>query len=345
MLYKSRMRKIVLGLVILVAIGLLVAYSMFFSDSVKLNEKSKLIYIHSGWSFEQVDQMLEEKHLISHPWGFRIFARYKKYNEAVIPGRYRIQNGMSNAQLINMLVKGKQEQENISLHNIIWKGDLAGIVGSKMESDSAKFMEALNNATFLKQFGVNPTNVLAIFIPGTYKMYWTDSPEMFIAQMDSNYKRFWTKENRIKAAKAGLSPMQVTILASIVQAEQCLHMDEKPIIAGLYINRIKKGIPLQSDPTLVYARGDFSIQRVRDGDKLQDSPYNTYKHVGLPPGPINMPEPSSIDAVLNYDENDYLYMCAQADGTGRHHFSKTLEEQNKYAALYREYLNKRQIER
>jgi UPF0755 protein len=327
------------------AIGLVISYSLFFSSSVKLQEKSKLIYIHTGWNIEQVEQMLSEKHIISHSLGFKIFAKYKHYDDGVIPGRYRVMNGMSNAELVNMLVKGHQEQESISLHNIIFKGDLAGIMGSKMESDSAKVMEALNNGPFLKQFGVNPTNVLAIFIPGTYKMYWTDSPEMFITQMDSNYKKFWSKERRAKAAKAGLSPMQVTILASIVQGEQCLHMDEKPIIAGLYINRLKRNMPLQSDPTLVYARGDFSIQRVLEGDKQLDSPYNTYKHVGLPPGPINMPEPSSIDAVLDYNVNDYLYMCAEADGSGRTHFCKTLEEQNKYAVKYREYLNKRQISR
>jgi len=327
------------------AIGLAVAYQLFFSAGVKIAEKSKLIYIHTGWNFDQVKQMLEEKHIISHALGFSIFSKYKKYDEAIIPGRYRVLNGMTNAELVNMLVKGKQEPVSISLHNIIFKGDLAGIIGSKMESDSATVMESLNNASYLKQFGVNPTNVLAIFIPGTYKMYWTDSPEMFITQMDSNYKKFWTKENRIKASKAGLSPMQVTILASIVQAEQCLYMDEKPIIAGLYINRLKRGMPLQSDPTLVYARGDFSIKRVREGDKEVESPYNTYKHVGLPPGPINMPEPSSIDAVLNYNVNDYIYMVAEADGSGRHHFSKTLDEQNKFAAKYREYLNKKQIER
>ena len=324
---------------------LFVAYRLFFSPGVTIDEKSKLIYIHSGWNFAQVEQMLEEKHIINHKLGFRLFAMYKKYDEAVLPGRYRVLNGMSNAELVNMLYRGKQEPVSISLHNIIFKGDLAGIIGSKMESDSAEVMKSLNNGPFLKQFGVTPTNVMAIFIPGTYKMYWTDSPEMFIVQMDSNYKKFWTKENREKAAAAGLNPMQVTILASIVQAEQCLYMDEKPIIAGLYINRLKRGMPLQSDPTLVYARGDFSIERVREGDKEQDSPYNTYKHIGLPPGPINMPEPSSIEAVLNYNVNDYLYMCAEADGSGRHHFSTTLAEQNKYAAKYKEYLNKRQIER
>ncbi len=339
------MRKIVLGIVILMAIGLVVTYSLFFGPSVKLDKKSELIYIHTGWNFNQVQQMLKEKHIINSSFGFRLFAKYKKFDDAVIPGRYRVMNGMSNAELINMLVKGKQEPVSISLHNIIFKGDLAGIVGSKMESDSATVMTALNNGPFLKQFGVTPTNVLAIFIPGTYKMYWTDSPEIFIAQMDSNYKKFWTPERRAKAAKAGLSRMQVTILASIVQAEQCLHMDEKPIIAGLYINRLKRGMALQSDPTLVYARGDFSIARVLNGDKAQDSPYNTYKHVGLPPGPINMPEPSSIEAVLDYNMNNYLYMCAESDGTGRHHFSTTLDEQNKYAAKYREYLNKHQIER
>lgn len=339
------MKKLFIGLFCIAIVGVAVAYTLFFAPNVKLEEKSKLIYIHTGWNFAQVEQMLKEKHIISQAIGFKLFAEYKKYDEGVLPGRYRVMNGMSNAQLVNMLQSGRQEQESISLHNIILKGDLAGIVGSKMESDSAQVMACLNNGPFLKQFGVNPTNVFAIFIPGTYKMYWTDSPEMFLTQMDSAYKKFWNKERRVKAAAAGLSPLQVTILASIVQAEQSRYIDEKPVIAGLYINRLRMGMPLQSDPTLVYARGDFSIERVREGDKELDSPYNTYKHAGLPPGPINMPEPSSIDAVLNYDKNNYLYMVAEADGSGRHHFSSTLAEQNKYAAKYRKYLNKRGVER
>lgn len=339
------MKKVLIGLLFIVVAGLAISYKLLFSAAVKLDEKSKLIYIHTGWDFNQVEQMLVEKRILAHPLGFRLFSMYKKYDEAVFPGRYRVMNNMNNAELVNMLLNGRQEPVNISLHNIVLKGDLAGIIGSKMESDSAQAMSSLNNGPFLKQFGVNPTNVLALFIPGTYKMYWTDSPEMFITQMDSNYKKFWTKERRMEAAKAGLSPMQVSILASIIQAEQSRYIDEKPIIAGLYINRLKRGMPLQSDPTLVYARGDFSIARVREGDKELDSPYNTYKHSGLPPGPINMPEPSSIDAVLNYNPNDYLYMCAEADGSDRHHFSKTLEEQNKYAAKYRQYLDRKRIER
>jgi len=339
------MKRLFIGILLLSAVGAGVGYELFFASNIKLDEKSKLIYIHTGWNFAQVKQMLEEKHIIEHTIGFDLFSKYKKYDESVLPGRYRVINRMSNAELVNMLLSGKQEQESISLHNIIFKGDLAGIVGSKMESDSTQVMASLNNGPFLKQFGVNPTNVLVIFIPGTYKMYWTDSPEMFITQMDSAYKKFWTKERKRKAADGGLTPLQVTILASIVQSEQSLYIDEKPIIAGLYINRLRMGMPLQSDPTLVYARGDFSIERVREGDKEQDSPYNTYKHSGLPPGPINMPEPSSIDAVLNYAKSNYLYMVAEADGSGRHHFSSTLAEQNKYAAKYRQYLNKRQIER
>lgn len=339
------MKKLLFGIICMVLVALAAAYTLFFSPNVKLDEKSKLIYIHTGWNFEQVEEMLTQKHILHHTLGFRLFSQYKKYNIAVLPGRYRVMNGMSNAALVNMLLNGRQEQESISLHNIILKGDLAGIISSKMESDSAQIMASLNDAAFLKQFGVNPTNVLAIFIPGTYKMYWTDSPEMFITQMDSNYKKFWTPENRQKAAAAGLTPMQVSILASIVQAEQCRFIDEKSIIAGLYINRLKIGMPLQSDPTLIYARGDFSIERVREGDKELDSPYNTYKHTGLPPGPINMPEPSSIDAVLNYTPSHYLYMVAEADGSGRHHFSATLAEQNIYAAKYRQYLDKKQIER
>lgn len=339
------MRRLFFGILLLALIGTGIGYELVFASNIKLEEKSKLIYIHTGWSFTQVKQMLQEKHIIEHAIGFELFSKYKKYDEAVLPGRYRVINGMSNAALVNMLLSGKQEQESISLHNIVFKGDLAGIVGSKTESDSTQVMSCLNNGPFLKQFGVNPTNVLVIFVPGTYKMYWTDSPEMFVTQMDTAYKRFWTKERREKALEAGLSPLQVTILASIVQAEQSRYMDEKPVIAGLYINRLRIGMPLQSDPTLVYARGNFSIERVREGDKEQDSPYNTYKRSGLPPGPINMPEPSSIDAVLNYDKSNYLYMVAEADGSGRHHFSSTLAEQNKYAAKYRQYLNKRGIER
>jgi UPF0755 protein len=184
---------------------------------------------------------------------------------------------------------------------------------------------------------------LSIFIPNTYQFYWNTSAEQFMERMAKEYKAFWTDERKAKAKKIGLSQTEVAVLASIVQAEQSRHHDEKPVIAGLYINRLKKGMRLESDPTLVYAHGDFSIKRVLNVHKEIDSPYNTYRNSGLPPGPINLPEISSLDAVLNYKSHEYIFMCAKEDFSGYHNFSKTYQQHCIYANKYREALNKRKI--
>ena len=326
-------------------IGAYTFYRFFYSHNVHLEDKSKLIYIHTGWDFDQVLTMLEDKKIVTHPKSFAFVAGVKGYKDHVIPGRYRAVNGMSNTQLVNMLASGKQEPETISLFNIRTKYDLTGILANKIEEDSNDVVKHFNDSKYVKKFGFNTENFLAMFIPGSYSLLWTDPSDKFINQMHDNYEAFWTAERRKDASAEGLSPMQVSILASIVQAEQSLYNDEKKVIAGLYINRLHMGMPLQSDPTLIFARNDFSILRVREGDKRVESPYNTYQHTGLPPGPINMPDASSIDAVLHYDKNNYVYMCAESDFSGRHHFCKTLKEQNEYAAKYRKALNERQITR
>ena len=287
--------------------------------------------------------MLEDKHIVTHIKAFNMVAGIKGYKDHVLPGRYRVINGMSNVQLVNLLGSGKQEPETMSLFNIRTKYDLAGILANKMEEDSLDVVKHFTDSKYIKKFGFNTDNFLAMFLPGTYSLLWTDPSDRFINEMHTKYEAFWTPERRKAATDEGLSPLQVSILASIVQAEQSLYNDEKQVIAGLYINRLRIGMPLQSDPTLVYSRGDFSIMRVREGDKKVESAYNTYTHTGLPPGPINMPDVSSIDAVLHYDKNDYLYMCAESDFSGRHHFCKTLKEQNEYAEKYRKALNTRQI--
>lgn len=343
--FKQKALAFLLVITILGGTGLYIFYRFFYSHDIHLDDKSKLIYIHTGWDFDQVEQMLEDKHIISHPKSFALVSGIKGYKNHIIPGRYRVVNGMSNTQLVNLLASGRQEPETINLYNIRTKYDLVGILANKIEEDSMQVVKHFNDNHYLKELGFNRDNIIAMFLPGSYDLLWTDPSDKFIKHMHDNYEAFWTADRRKQASAAGLSPLQVSILASIVQAEQSVSNDEKRVIAGLYINRLRIGMPLQSDPTLIFARNDFSIMRVREGDKHVQSPYNTYEHTGLPPGPINMPDESSIDAVLNYDKNDYLYMCAEADFSGRHHFCKTLKEQTEYADKYRKALNARQISR
>jgi len=332
-----------LVLCVISGIGLYIFYRAFYYPGIRFAEKSRFMYIHTGWQFEDVMDMLESKKIIKNPQAFRILAGIKKYKTHIKPGKYRLLNGMNNMQLVNLLMSGRQEPESISIHNIRTVEELAGILGSKIESDSTDIIKAITDKQTLKKYGFNLANISAMFIPGTYSILWTDTPVEFIGEMHTDYENFWTDERRKLAEAIPLTPLQVSVLASIVQAEQSLYDGEKPVIAGLYINRLKKNIPLQSDPTLVFARGDFSIMRVREGDKKVESLYNTYMHTGLPPGPINMPEPSSLDAVLHYQKSDYIYMCAEADFSGRHHFTASFKEQEECAIKYRKALNARGI--
>lgn len=334
-------------LIVGVAIGIAayIFYRAFYYPSIRFSEKSRIVYIHTGWNISDVENMLEKKHIIRSSRSFMFLARIKHYSGHIKPGRYRILNRMNNMQLVNLLNSGKQEPETVSIHNIRTIQELAGLMANKIEADSVTILKAITDKQTMKKYGFNLQTISAMFIPGTYPLLWTDTPEDFITEMHTDYENFWTPERRKLAAAIPLTPLQVSTLASIVQAEQSVYEDEKPIIAGLYINRLKKNIPLQCDPTLIFARGDFSILRVRAGDKEIDSPYNTYMHTGLPPGPINMPEPSSLDAVLHYTKSDYLYMCAEADLSGRTHFTSSFKEQQEYATKYQEALNKRGIER
>jgi len=341
----KKFKSVLLIVAVVGGIFLYVFYRFFYYGNVQIEEKSKLIYVHTGWTFDQVAQMLEDKKIVKNIKGFTLVAGIKGYKDHIIPGRYRVVNRMSNLQLVNLLASGKQEPENMSLFNIRTKYDLAGIIANKIEEDSNEVVKHFNDAKYVKQFGFNTDNFLAMFLPGTYQLWWTDASDRIINQMHDKYEAFWTEERRKEARETGLSPLQVSILASIVQAEQSQYYDEKQAIAGLYINRLHADMPLQSDPTLIYVRGDFSIVRVREGDKHIESPYNTYMHTGLPPGPINMPDASSIDAVLHYQKSDYIYFCAEADFSGRHHFSKTLKEQNEYAEKYHKALDAKEINR
>ena len=332
-------------LIVLTGAGISI-YWLFKKPNVFIEGKrSEIIYIPTGSAFEDVLNVLYENNIVKNHATFEWFAERKKYRNNVKPGRYRILAGMSNNELINLLRSGMQEPVNVTFHTIRTKDQLVTKVCSKLEADSGEFRDKLSDNDYLSRYGFARENVIAFFIPNTYQFNWNTSVDEFMHRMANEYKKFWNAERKQKQKATGLTQSEVMTLASIVQAEQWRFNDEKKTIAGLYINRIKKGMPLQSDPTLIFAKGDFTVNRVLNEDMKIDSPYNTYRHTGLPPGPICLPEISSIDAVLNYEKTDYLYMCAKEDLSGRHNFAVTLDQHNIYAAKFRQALNKRNIMR
>lgn len=346
---KSFLKKILVSFLILLLLGLAgggyFAYKVIYQPNVFLEEKkSRIIYIPTGSTFVDVGNILSSKGIIVNRMTFEMLAKRKKYDLQVKPGKYRILARMNNNALINLLRLGLQEPVRITFNGIRTKEQIISRVSNRIEADSAALTDLLNDQDFLlKKYGLRSDNVLTMFIPNSYEFYWNTSAEDFLDRIAKDYKAFWTASRKAQANEIGLSQTEVSILASIVQAEQSRFNEEKPIIAGLYINRLRKKMPLQSDPTLIYAIGDFTINRVLNGHKEIDSPYNTYKNIGLPPGPICLPEISSLDAVLNYDKNDYIYMCAKDDFSCKHNFAQTLFQHNIYAQKYRKALDRNNI--
>lgn len=288
-----------------------------------------------------ISYLLDEA-VLSDTVSFNWVAKQKSFSKPKA-GKYLIKDGMSNNELINLLRSGAQSPVKLTFNSIRTRSDLAGRVSKQLELDSVDLLHVLTSSEVSSKYGFNKTTFVSMFIPNTYEFYWTTSTDEFVKRMAQEYKTFWNENRMTKARALNLSQSEVCILASIVQAEQLEHPDERPRIAGLYINRLRKGMPLQSDPTLIFAIGDFSIKRVLNKHKQINSNYNTYKRKGLPPGPINLPEISSIDAVLNYEQHNYLYMCAKPDFSSYHNFSQTLRQHNVYANQYRRELNKRKI--
>lgn len=244
---------------------------------------------------------------------------------------------MTNLDAVRMLNNGRQAPIRLTFNTFRLKSDLANYIGSKMAFSSQEFLVALDNPEIINRYGFNNENSMCLFIPNTYDLYWTVGAEKFLARMYDEYQKFWTEERREKAKLLGLTYKEVSVLASIVE-EETHKDDEKSCVAGVYLNRLKKGMKLQADPTIKFALGDFALKRVTN--LSVDSPYNTYRFKGLPPGPINNPSVSSIDAVLNAQSHDYLFFCARPDLTGYHDFSKTFDEHVNYAQTYRGRISK-----
>lgn len=326
-------------------IGLIVgwkAYSAFLGSSV--TDKKEYFYVYNNDTYENVLNRIRTDNIVNDPEAFDYVAKIMKYQDRVKPGRYKLTPGMSNRTLIGNLRGGYQEPVKLKFANIRLKENLAGVLGQNFEADSAQFSALLNNEAVAEQYGFTKDNFFAMFIPNTYEIYWNTSPDKVIERLNEEYKKFWTPERIEKAKAQNLTPIEASILASIVRGE-ALHNDEMPMIAGLYLNRLKKGILLQADPTVIFANNDFSIRRVLNKHLTIDNPYNTYRYKGLPPGPINMPPIVAIDAVLNPAQHEYIYMCAKEDFSGYHAFATTVAEHQINAKKFQKALDDRNIKK
>lgn len=345
---KSRIQKraltILLGLIVLVLLVVGIRnYHWIWGSNTRIDgDGTAWLYVTSGSVYSDVFSGLNKGGFLKDSASFDWLARKKHYLSHVHAGRYRITAGMSNNRLINMLRSGEQDPVRLTFNNIRTKGRLAGVVSVQIEADSAGICRLLEDGDFLATLGLTPETAIGIFLPNTYELYWNTSAEDFIRRMKKEYDRFWNKDRQAQAESIGLSPMEVMTLASIVD-EETTKTDEEARIAGVYMNRLNKGMRLHADPTIKFAVGDMSLRRVLNEHLEVDSPYNTYKHGGLPPGPIRVPSLSAIDAVLNYEHNDYLYFCVRDDFSGYHVFARTLLQHNKNARSYHNALNRRKI--
>ncbi len=331
----------VLSVIIIILVIIIISfYNKIFSNNVKLGDtESTYFYIHTGADFADVCDSLFSKEIIIDQRSFLWLAEKKNYSKHIHPGRYLITAGMSNNGLINMLRSGSQHPVMLVIYNIRTKNELSGTIAGYIEADSTQLIKILNNLEFLEPYGYNTHNVMTVFLPNTYEFFWNTSAKGFFERMIKEHDKFWTETRKSKAEMIPLSPKEVSILASIVQQETT-HKDEMPEIAGVYINRLKTGMPLQADPTVIFALGDFSKNRVIKQDTKTDSPYNTYKYTGLPPGPICLAEPATIDNVLNFTHHNYFYFCARDDFSGYHNFSSNLREHLRNARQYQHAINK-----
>jgi len=314
-------------------------YLAIFGDNVK---KSGILYIHTGSGFNQVFDSLKSAHFLNDMKTFRWVAERKNYVNRILPGAYFVKNGWNNNQLIDLLRSGKQTSVKVTFNNIRFREELAARLSRYLESDSVTFFNVLNDNRIAASFGLTCESLPIIIIPNSYEIYWNTSPKEFLARMKFEYDHFWNTSRKKKAADLGLSPLQIVTIASIVQEESNKN-EEKPRIAGVYVNRIKRGWLLQADPTIKFALGNFQIKRILTKYLSVDSPYNTYKYAGLPPGPINFPDIASVDAVLNAEHHNYLYFCAKEDFSGYHNFAQSLAEHNRNAAKYQAALNRSKI--
>jgi UPF0755 protein len=315
-------------------------YQVFFTPNVETKGRTAYVLVRRGQTAKSVLDSVEATGAIVDKLSLRFVAKVMKYEKLVKPGRYELKDGYTNRELINALRTGRQSPLKLTFQNIRLRQDLAQKLNQAIDARPGQFDSLLSSASYTRSLGFDTTSILTMFIPNTYELYWNSSPENLMQRMKKEYEKFWTPARDAKRQKMNLSRAEVSTLASIVEAEQQQHADERPRVAGVYVNRLKRGMKLQADPTVVYANKDFTIKRVLNVHLAKDSPYNTYKYAGLPPGPINLPSIASIDAVLNPEKHDYLYFCAKEDFSGYHAFARNEQEHLVNARRYQAALSR-----
>ncbi len=340
----SKTKKIIWSIIIVVGLsGAIMGinlYSKLFKNNVS-EEASEYLYIPTGSNIDDVERIIKENKILLNTETFKWVATKLKYKN-IKPGKYKINQGMSNVELVRKLRAGDQEIVKLSFQNFRLMSEFAGYVGKQLECDSTELLNKLDSIDLIREYGFNEENIFCMFIPNTYEFYWNTSALKFIDKMNEQYVKFWTDERIAKAKKIGLSKTEVSILASIVDQEALVNKEMKTI-AGVYMNRINRGMKLEADPTVIFAIGDFNIKRVLNRMLNYNSPYNTYKYIGLPPGPICMPSIAAIDAVLSYEKHNYIYFCAKEDFSGYHNYASNLAEHQNNAKKFQLALSKRGI--
>lgn len=344
-------RKILLAILVLsVVVGGIFAYTVYsniFSPNTAFENEKAYLFVSSDASFDEV--MEDIAPLLKDVNSFAAVAKRKGYSSNVKPGHYAIEKGMNNNEIINS-IRSKNLPVKVSFNNQERLENLAGRVAQQLEVDSLTLLNVMRDPDFLKRADLNAQTALTMYIPNSYEFFWNSSAEAFRDRMFKEYKRFWNNDRIAKARALKLTKSEVYTIASIVQKETA-KVDERPRVAGVYLNRIRKGIKLDADPTVIYAvkskanDWDMEIKRVLYKDLKTDSPYNTYRNAGIPPGPIFMPDISSIEAVLNAEKHDYYYFVANVERFGYHKFAKTLDQHNANSAAYRRWISQQGVKR
>lgn len=327
-----------IGLITVVFYG----YQTVKSTNVLVGKEAQVLLIPDGATFRTVQDSLIAGDFVQNIVSFSFLAKLMDYDEGVKAGRYLLKPNMSNLEAIRYLRSGEQFPVTITFNNIRLKKDLAEKITNNLELSEAAFLEALDDTAAAAKYGFTQENFMAMFIPNTYEVYWNTSLGNLLERMNREYQNFWNEDRKKQAAVIGLSEKEVAILASIVYAESSKN-DEIPKIAGLYMNRLNRNMALQADPTLIFAAQDFTIKRVLNKHKEIESPYNTYKYTGLPPGPINLPPIVALKGVLNYENHNYIYMCAKEDFSGYHNFASNHRQHIANATRYQRALNKAKL--
>jgi UPF0755 protein len=318
-------------------------WQVAYSPNLNVDGKQKFVlYLPKNATYESMMDTLRTHKIINDEVAFGFMTKRMGLRESLRSGRYEIEPNAANKEIISKIRSGNQDPVKLTFNNIRTKDDLIKKIGTKLDFDSNLLLERITKEEECAKYGFTSETIMCMFLPDTYFIYWDSSVDDFLKRMNSEYKKFWNEKRLSQAQAINMTPIQVGVMASIVQSETN-KPDEMPKVAGVYVNRIATDMPLQADPTVKFAVGDFSLKRILTKHLSISSPYNTYRNLGLPPGPIALPERIALDAVLGYDKHNYTYFCAKEDFSGYHNFAATYTEHLKNADIYQAALDARGI--